>query len=131
MCIRLGTSTNHPSDACTTHVGLWEEEPQTDHLMSFTWVSHIAASMLAWDVELNPINYSIPMISPPLGAQDSWGKCMKLTDNFSTYEKSMLWTTPLFKKKYNNGSFACKQTKALEPGTIFRYASWNPLASTL
>ncbi len=32
----------------TSHLlcGLWEEEPQTAHLMSITWASHIAASVL-------------------------------------------------------------------------------------
>ncbi len=30
----------------TSCVGLQEEEPQTAHPMSFTWASHIAASML-------------------------------------------------------------------------------------
>ena len=30
----------------TSCTGLWEEEPQTAHPTSFTWASHIAASML-------------------------------------------------------------------------------------
>ncbi len=39
----------------TSCVGLQEEEaePQTTHPMCFTWVSHIATSML-WDVKLLP-----------------------------------------------------------------------------
>ncbi len=32
--------------AIITCAGLQEEEPQTAHLMSFTWPSHIAASVL-------------------------------------------------------------------------------------
>ena len=46
----------------TSCFGLWEEEPQTAHAMSFTWVYHIATSVLI-ELKTLPRNCVISLYS--------------------------------------------------------------------